>query len=74
LERRTISKRTKEGLKAAKKRGKRLGRPPAMSKRQLLAAKLKLETGDASVAEIAALNGVHPWTVTRSIKRLEETS
>jgi len=70
LERRTISKRTKEGLKAAKKRGKRLGRPPAMSKRQLISAKLKIETGEATVAEIAALNGVHPWTVTRSIKRL----
>ena len=71
LERRTISKRTKEGLKAARKRGKRLGRPPAMTKCQLLAAKLKIETGEASIAEVAALNGVHPWTVTRAIKRLE---
>lgn len=71
LERRTISKRTKEGLRAAVKRGKRLGRPPSMSKRQLIAAMLKIDSGEATIAEIAAMNGVHPWTVTRAIKRLE---
>lgn len=72
LERRTISKRTKEGLRAAVKRGKRLGRPPSMNASQVLAAMQKIETKEATIEEIAALNGVHPWTVTRSIKRLEE--
>ena len=70
LERRTISKRTKEGLKAARKRGKRLGRPPAMNIEQVQLAKQKIESNEATIREIAALNGVHPWTVTRSIKRL----
>lgn len=72
LERRTISKRTKEGLKAARKRGKRLGRPPSMSKGQLIAAKQKIANKEATIEEIAALNGVHPWTVTRAIKRLKK--
>jgi len=71
LERRTISKRTKEGLKAAKKRGKRLGRPPAMTPKQVLSAIQKIENKEATIEEIAALNDVHPWTVTRSIRRLE---
>lgn len=72
LERRIISKRTKEGLRAAVKRGKRLGRPPAMNKHQVLAAIQKIENKEATIEEIAALNGVHPWTVTRSIRRLEK--
>ena len=71
LERRTISKRTKEGLKAARKRGKRLGRPPAMSNRQVLIAQQRIAAGEVTIAEVAALNGVSPWTVTLSIRRLE---
>ena len=71
FERRNLSKRTKEGLKAARKRGKRLGRPPKMTKAQILAAKQKLANKEISVEELAALNGVHPWTLTRSIRRLE---
>lgn len=69
-ERNRLSERTKEGLRAAVKRGKRLGRPPAMTKKQLIAAKQKLANNEASVAELAALNGVHPWTLTRAMKRL----
>lgn len=71
LERQTISKRTKEGLRAAVKRGKRLGRPPSMNAGQVLAAIQKIENKEATIEEIAALNGVHPWTVSRSIKRFE---
>lgn len=70
-ERNRLSERTKEGLRAAVKRGKKLGRPPAMSRRQVLAAKQKLANKEATVEELAALNGVHPWTLTRSIRRLE---
>lgn len=70
-ERNCLSERTKEGLKAAVKRGKKLGRPPIMSERQLMAAKQKLAKKDASVEEIAALNGIHPWTLTRAIKRMD---
>lgn len=71
LERRIISKRTKEGLRAAVKRGKRLGRPPSMTSEQILFAIQKIKTKEATIKEIAVLHGVHPWTVTRSIKRME---
>jgi len=70
-ERNRLSERTKEGLRAALKRGQRLGPPPKMTDAQIRAAKLKIEAKEASVAEMAALNGVHPMTITRSIKRLE---
>ena len=74
LERQTISQRTKEGLKAAKRRGKRLGRIPKLSKRQVQSAIAKLETGAYSVREIAALHDVDVTTVRRSIKRYKQTT
>jgi len=70
-ERKKISERTIEGLKAARLRGQRLGPPPKMTDAQIRTAKLKIAAKEASVAEMAALNGVHPSTITRSIKRLE---
>lgn len=70
-ERKKISERTIEGLKAARKRGSRLGRPPKMTELQILVAKRKIAAKDASVSELAALYGVHPWTLTRSIRRLK---
>lgn len=70
FERDLLSQRTKEGLAAARKRGQRLGPPRKVSDRQLLAAKQKIETGEASVAEIAAMHGVHPWTIYRGLKRI----
>lgn len=71
FERRLLSERTKQGLAAARKRGQRLGPPRKMTDAQVRAAKCKIEAKEASVAEIAALNGVHPSTVTRSIRRLD---
>ncbi len=72
FERRLLSERTKQGLAAARKRGQRLGPPPKMSDAQIRSAMRKIETKEASVGEMAALNGVHPSTITRSIKRLKE--
>ncbi len=69
FEQRNLSKRTKEGLKAARKRGKRLGRPPKMTSKQIKAAIKILSTSDATIAEMAAFYNVHPWTLTRTIKR-----
>ncbi len=43
-----------------------------MTEDQIRFAQQKIETKEASVAEMAALNGVHPSTVTRSIRRLEQ--
>jgi len=72
-ERERISERVKQGQAIAKAKGIHIGRPPAMSHCEVIKAKYKIETGKATIAEIAALNGVHPWTVTRSIRRLETT-
>ncbi len=71
FERRLNSERTKQGLAAARKRGVRLGPPIKMSDAQVRSAIRKIASKEASVAEIAALNGVHPSTVTRSIRRLD---
>ncbi len=71
-ERKRLSERTKQGLEAARKRGKKIGRPRKMTARQVRAAKSKLEAGEASIEELAALNGVHPWTLTRLIRGLGE--
>ncbi|MBM1556232.1 recombinase family protein [Sulfitobacter mediterraneus] len=70
FERRLLSERTKQGLAAARKRGVKLGPPQKMTEAQVRAAIRKISMKEASVAEIAALNGVHPSTVARSIKRL----
>lgn len=74
LERRIASKRTKEGLQAARKRGQRLGRPPKLSQKSLIAAKQKIDMKEASVAEIAACHGVHPTTLSRALKQMSAKS
>lgn len=73
FERRNLSKRTKEGLDATRKRGTRLGPPVKMSDKQVWAAKKRIDAKEATIAELAALHGVHPSTVTRSIQRLQRT-
>ncbi len=73
LERRTISERTKEGLRATVKRGTVLGRKPKLSKCQTLSAQQKLATKEMSLKEVAAFYGVDPTTISRSIKRLEDS-
>ena len=70
-ERSRLSERTKEGLRAAVKRGSKLGRKPTLSNRQVLSAKQKLESKQMSLNEVAALYGVNVSTISRSIKRLE---
>ena len=71
-ERNRLSERTKEGLHAARKRGAQLGRPRKMSIEQLRQAKQRLATGEASVSELASLNGVHPWTLARNLRRIDD--
>jgi len=71
-ERNRLSERTKQGLEAARKRGVKFGPKPKMSDRQIRNAKTKLEKGGVLVAKLARYYGVHPWTLTRSIKRLDE--
>ncbi len=70
-ERKKISERTIEGLKEAVKRGSQLGRPPKLTNKQILLAKNQIQAG-VTIKKLAARYGVAPWTITRSIKRLEE--
>ncbi len=69
FERRNISKRTKEGLASARQRGRRLGRPPKLSRQQLRLARQYLEKPNVSVKQVAMSFGVAPWTLTRALKR-----
>lgn len=70
FERHLLSQRTKQGLKAARRRGKRLGRPAKMTPSQIRIAKSEIEQPDMTIAQVAAKYEVHPWTLTRSIRRL----
>lgn len=69
LERRMISKRTKEGLAAARKRGVQLGRKPKLTPIQVRQAKEKLDAENYTQSELAAILGVHPRTLARALKR-----
>tara|TARA_B100002003_G_scaffold233513_1_gene246465 strand:- start:355 stop:972 length:618 start_codon:yes stop_codon:yes gene_type:complete len=71
FERRILSQRTKEGLAAAKRRGRRLGRPPKLTDEALREARRKLRAGPATVTDLAAELGVAPWSLSRALKRQE---
>tara|TARA_R110002051_G_scaffold315989_1_gene395079 strand:+ start:9350 stop:9928 length:579 start_codon:yes stop_codon:yes gene_type:complete len=67
FERDLIQERTKAGLRAAKKRGKRLGRPPMLSPAQIAHAKAAIETKRETVSGMAEILGVNRSTVQRAI-------
>lgn len=69
-ERQTLSQRTKEGLAAAKKRGKTLGRPHKLIEADIVKARQLLEDNPyTSIAEIAETLSVCPRTLSRAIHR-----
>jgi DNA invertase Pin-like site-specific DNA recombinase len=65
FEREMIRERTKAGLKAAKSRGRRLGRPSALSENQVKMARSLKAAGDLSSTEIAKQLGVSRATLYR---------
>ncbi len=69
FERDLIQERTKAGLRAAKKRGKRLGRPPALSPAQITHAKTAIETKRETVSGMAEILGVNRSTLQRAMNR-----
>lgn len=71
-ERDRISERTIQGLQAARRRGKRLGRPEKLTRLQAISALRQMRAGQASLTDLAAYYEVHPWTLTRSIRRLNK--
>jgi len=66
FERERISERTKEGLEAARKRGRVGGRPPALSADQRAEARRMRDEDGKSLPEIARLFGVSVPTVRRA--------
>lgn len=66
FERALIAERTRAGIKAAKRRGVRLGRRPALSPEQLAHAR-KLVEGGESPGEVAKLLGVARSTLYKNL-------
>lgn len=71
FERDFLIQRTKEGIAAARARGKRIGRPPKMTAGQIREARHRIAVLNESHDLVAADYGVVPWTLTRAIRRLE---
>ena len=69
LESGLISERTIAGMEAARRRGVRIGRPPALTRSQLLRTHRKITRGDVSVSAAARKLGVHRETLTRGFRR-----
>ncbi len=69
-EREILSQRTKEGLEAAKLRGKTLGRPRKLNDEQIAEARRVLEADFySSIAEVAESFRVHERTLIRALER-----
>jgi DNA invertase Pin-like site-specific DNA recombinase len=63
---------TREGLDAARARGQRLGRPPALSSEQIRQARVLLTRPEESVASIARLLGVSRTTLYTHVPELRD--
>lgn len=62
---------THEGLAAARARGQRLGRPPAMTEEQILHARSMLANPEASISSIATLLGISRTTLYKYVPELK---
>lgn len=65
FERSIIRERTMAGLEAARLRGRKGGRPPALSAQDLSVARTLLKEGSLTVVEVASRVGVTPSTLYR---------
>ena len=69
-EREILSLRTKEGLEAARRRDKKLGRPRKLNEEQIAKARQALETDFySSITELAESFCVHERTLIRALER-----
>ena len=68
-ERRIISRRTREGMEAARRKGKRIGRPPLLSAQTVCEAYVWTTENNYPHRYVAALLGVSRITLQRSFKR-----
>ena len=67
FERDLIRERTIAGMQAAKKRGKSLGRPQALTKEQVTFARSVIRNGEETIGGMASVLGVHRNTLSRAI-------
>lgn len=67
FERSVIRERTRAGLKAARDRGRKGGRPPALSTADIAAAKAMLRDPEITVAEVAKRMNISPATLYRHL-------
>jgi DNA invertase Pin-like site-specific DNA recombinase len=67
FERSLIAERTREGMRAAKRRGKHVGRPPALSAEQVVFAKRTLAAGEETISGLATIMGVDRSTLRRAL-------
>ena len=67
-ERDILSQRTKEGLAAARRRGKVLGRPRKLTAEQITEARRMLGNSTPSVSQLAAILRVHERTLVRAMR------
>jgi len=70
FERSLISERTKAGLQAARKRHKRLGRPPALSDTQIALARREIAAERETIGSMASILEVDRNTLSRALSRL----
>ncbi len=68
FERSLIAERTKEGMKAAKRRGKRVGRPQALTEEQVEHARSALANSGETLAGMESVLGVHRNTLKRALQ------
>ena len=68
FERRLLSQRTKEGLEAARRRGKKIGRPKALTRQQVMRAARRIARTGESFEAVGKRYGVAGWTLSRSIR------
>lgn len=69
FERAIISERTKAGMRVARARGSRIGRKPALTDCDRIAARIAIEKHGRTISSVAADYNVHPRSLIRILKQ-----
>lgn len=69
FERKNLIQRTKEGMAAARKRGKHIGRPYKLNLEEVLLAHSKIQSGESTLTDMASKFECSTETLSHAIKR-----